>query len=187
MTKSLLSCDNTVLSFLRDLYGYDEIERTRGIWEFRSHQISLRIICDYSRDYGVGVTINPLNYPVRAFELYHFEQFYGFLQDGESFPESAATQDELDSAIRFFTRYMKNYCQDLLIAEEQLMIDLEERIATLDKEYNLDIQLRSMRVRANRAWDAKEFEKVFEIYKEFLPHLSDSEKFKCEYAKNRLG
>jgi hypothetical protein len=96
--------------------------------------------------------------------------------------QQLVTQSSLEAALKKAASLASEFASEELQGNEKTFTNLANQRAAEAMDYGLARDLRAARLRADRAWQEKDFATVVSVYRPFLSHLSPSEVKRLEFA-----
>jgi hypothetical protein len=171
-----------VFAFLANL-KFRIVRRTATFVRFENNVVFINIYHGRS-SYQVGLEIGRIGFS----ELYSFYEVLNCVAPDETDRArcQALTYDVLERCLTDIASILTQQCQNLLLGDDKAFQALRLTAFDLRKKATLQAQFGGKIDRADKAWEAKEYNKAAELYKAAEPALDKTRRKRLTYLNKKM-
>lgn len=172
-------------------YGYRVVEADDNNVRLDSVDSTIIVRYDRRRSFEVGVNFSELEngQPKRRIPFSLGEVFRDFSVPNATKIDFLQSSD-LNSVRKFLVtaaENLENYCASILRGEHAAFSSVNERRSREALAYTQQVQIQSLRPKADIAWREKRYQEFVDLLGEFKSDLPIADQKKLEYAMKALG
>jgi hypothetical protein len=173
--------------FLNDA-GFRPVEQEITLVRYESPEVFVNVYHGRA-SFELGVEIGRLKHPSEKLTVYDIIAWAG-AEKTEGFGQHVAFQVSSRKGVQEFVpklaALIKKYASPLLRGDGAAYDSALEIQSERAKEYERDVNLKSVRSKAESAWHAKDYAQVIEMFDPVRKHLTDVEAKKLAYSEQQV-
>jgi hypothetical protein len=175
--------------FLTSEYGFRLVKAEVTFVRYETPEVFVNIYhgrASYELGVEIGCFADTVDSAERHYSLVEIiELASAKAESGYTFYQ-ASTPERVKTWVLRLAALVRKYADKALQGDALTFEQLREVRSRLSHEYLTAMKLRRIREQVNKAWQAKDYAKVVELYEQVRDDLSPAEQKKLEYARKHL-